>query len=683
MSLYGHINHLYENGDLKFSELKKIFVAATEGKLVGTEKTDGINIYLSFSIKDGEVRAARNLGQLKGGGLSVAEMYNFFFQKEKAARLSNKTYNPEIKNAIKDAMKNFEDAVLYLDLDRQTETFGDFINTANFYNCEILDDRTPNVINYDTKTLVIHQDGHKKVDLRTNQTFDLTDSRQNDLIEKINNLQSNKESDNFHVQVNSIRHLESLSNNEILNHSINVINKILKSNNLTDDNTINEYLVVRLSRYLNKLQIPDLNKKLIIKKMLGIKGIDTNDIIRGLNQDDKKEIRNIINSSREILKKLIEPIEMVIFRFSREILKGMNSVYNLNNSKNNERIKNRIMSAFETMSDSEAASFHTMRKQLSNINMKNFSLPTEGFVFKYNGKVYKLTGDFAPINRLLNFTDKTINVNKDNRIADIALFPGSFKPPHVGHLNAIKELSNLASKIIVIISDPKKDINKRFITENDEMLTEINPIISKRMIEDYAKAANLDSRLEVEISNNPVKKAKEIITSDPEQSKMFVVGSGPDDRQRSAISYLGRQHSNVKPYIIKTNNNIHSTGFRNDLAKKDCKKIVKYLPDEIEDKISFAKEVIDSIFNNNKLINVSDPQSISVVLNEMIVKRKNKYCLLSKATRRNLGCYSSRKKALKREKQVQYFKHMGETSGVGAVAGFTMPLNDKEVTDNE
>ena len=39
--------------------------------------------------------------------------------------------------------------------------------------------------------------------------------------------------------------------------------------------------------------------------------------------------------------------------------------------------------------------------------------------------------------------------------------------------------------------------------------------------------------------------------------------------------------------------------------------------------------------------------------------------------------------SLKREKQVQYFKHMGETSGVGAVAGFTMTLNDKEVTDNE
>ncbi len=683
MSLYGHIRHLYENGDLKFSEIKKIFIAASEGKLVGTEKTDGINIYLSYSVKDGEVRAARNLEQLKGGGLSVAEMYNFFSQKEKAARLSNKTYNPEIKNAIKDAMKNFEDAVLYLDLDKQTELFGDFINITNFYNCEILDNRTPNVIDYDTKTLVIHRDGHKSVDRRTNQVFDLSDSKQNELIEKIEKLQAARESDKFHVQVNSIRHLQSLSNNEILNHSINIINKILKSNNLTDDNTINEYLVVRLSRYLNKLDIPDLNKKLVIKKILGVKGISTNDIIRGLNQNDKLEIRNIINSSKDILKKLIEPIEMAIFKFSREILKGMQSIYTLDTSRNNERIKNRILNALETMNSSEAPSFHVMRNQLSNINLKNFNLPSEGFVFKYNGKVYKLTGDFAPINRLLNFTDKTINVNRDNKIADVALFPGSFKPPHIGHLNAVKELSNLASKIIVVISEPKKDINKRFITENDEKLTEITAQASKKIFEDYLKASNLDSRVQVEISNNPIKKSKQIITSDPEQSKMFVVASGPDDKQRSAISYLGRNYSNVKPYVLKTNKNVHATNFRNDLAKRDCKKIIKYLPDEIQDKNLFGNEILDMIFNNNELINSSDASSIRVVVSEMIVKRKNKYCLLSKATRRNLGCYSSRKKALKREKQVQYFKHMGETTGAGAVAGYTMPLNDKEVTDNE
>ena len=54
--------------------------------------------------------------------------------------------------------------------------------------------------------------------------------------------------------------------------------------------------------------------------------------------------------------------------------------------------------------------------------------------------------------------------------------------------------------------------------------------------------------------------------------------------------------------------------------------------------------------------------------------------MLSKATRRNLGCYTSRKGVNKREKQVQYFKHMKEMSaaGAGAVAFSNRPLEAQE-----
>jgi len=44
---------------------------------------------------------------------------------------------------------------------------------------------------------------------------------------------------------------------------------------------------------------------------------------------------------------------------------------------------------------------------------------------------------------------------------------------------------------------------------------------------------------------------------------------------------------------------------------------------------------------------------------EHIVKVGNKYRLVSKSTGRNLGTYDSKEGAMKRERQVQYFKHMG------------------------
>lgn len=48
---------------------------------------------------------------------------------------------------------------------------------------------------------------------------------------------------------------------------------------------------------------------------------------------------------------------------------------------------------------------------------------------------------------------------------------------------------------------------------------------------------------------------------------------------------------------------------------------------------------------------------IKEVLEETIKKNNNKYCLISKK-RKNLGCYRSKKSAKKREKQVNYFKHI-------------------------
>jgi len=47
-------------------------------------------------------------------------------------------------------------------------------------------------------------------------------------------------------------------------------------------------------------------------------------------------------------------------------------------------------------------------------------------------------------------------------------------------------------------------------------------------------------------------------------------------------------------------------------------------------------------------------------LDEVIRKKDGKYCLFSKKTKRNLGCYPTKAGAMKREKQVQYFKHLKE-----------------------
>jgi len=47
---------------------------------------------------------------------------------------------------------------------------------------------------------------------------------------------------------------------------------------------------------------------------------------------------------------------------------------------------------------------------------------------------------------------------------------------------------------------------------------------------------------------------------------------------------------------------------------------------------------------------------------EIIKKKGNKWCLYSKTTGKNLGCYSSKAKAENRERQVNYFKSREDIS---------------------
>jgi len=99
---------------------------------------------------------------------------------------------------------------------------------------------------------------------------------------------------------------------------------------------------------------------------------------------------------------------------------------------------------------------------------------------------------------------------------------------------------------------------------------------------------------------------------------------------------------------------------------------------------SSAKKEYEKVYNiiKERLQSASGIKKVQEIvissLNETIKKRGNKYCLLSKKTKRNLGCYNSRTGAEKRERQVQYFKHMKEESTAAGIQGFSGPLKDKE-----
>lgn len=79
--------------------------------------------------------------------------------------------------------------------------------------------------------------------------------------------------------------------------------------------------------------------------------------------------------------------------------------------------------------------------------------------------------------------------------ADIALVPGSYKPPHKGHYQMVSIYSGMAEDVVVLISAPsEKSIRK---TKTGQIIT---PEMSKKIFELYT--SNLPN-VTVEISNMP------------------------------------------------------------------------------------------------------------------------------------------------------------------------------------
>ena len=168
--LAGHMSHLYDNPELTFKEISDIFKEASAGSLIGTEKTDGQNIFLSYSVKDGKAKAARNLGNIKSGGMSAAELA------QKFAGRGN------LEKSFNDSFAAFEKAVRLFDYEKQIDIFGPDANV--WYNAEVQDPRTSNVINYDAKALTIHRVGHKEFDKQSGRPLDKDVSANAEELEK-------------------------------------------------------------------------------------------------------------------------------------------------------------------------------------------------------------------------------------------------------------------------------------------------------------------------------------------------------------------------------------------------------------------------------------------------------------------------------------------------------------------
>jgi len=432
--LAGHMSHLYDNPRLTFSKIKEIFIEAAAGRLEGTEKTDGQNLYLSFSVPkqkldfteapDSPARGARNKGNIKSGGLTVGQIVAKF----------NDHPNPKLKKSFSQALRAFENVIKSFPREKQVEIFGD--DTDIYYNAEIINPETPNVINYDKKLVSLHRGGggffdketgsEKEFETRDPETGELlvgpkdVSGNANILADELEDLTQDMENNKgFEVIMDAIFKLKALSDQEDLHKAINGIDSEISSEGISEDQMVIEYVIARIGTLLKQsgIKLEQETEDLVIKRLIlsnpvykSAYGYDKMPkelapakILKDLHPRDKNKIISILKDHKGILKQAIQPIEHIVHDFSVSMLEGLESLFILDNKKGVEKIKEKVRAAKKEIEESGVSeNIKILLKQMEKLKgIENISTAAEGFVFDYDGYTYKFTGNFAPINQIL------------------------------------------------------------------------------------------------------------------------------------------------------------------------------------------------------------------------------------------------------------------------------------------
>jgi len=397
--LGGHMSHLYEDQDMTFGELKAIFHQASKGKLESaSEKLDGQNTFFTFEPTQG-LRFARNVAHIKTGGMGADDIQTKWADK------------PTVATAFGKAYKVLSAAIAALSTaDRQA-----IFNNGNiWYSAEIIGTLNPNVINYDQDAVVFHESGNVYDENGEPLNID-TSANFAKLVASVNRMQAAIKDSGWKVLGPVMVPLQKLSNNEPLEVAVASLDQIMNQYGMSNDNTLGEmfeeYVVADklkdivadddTKQYIAEL-VSDFDNNITSKKPILTDLVD-----QGLVQkEDLKTIINLIKDGPKLYTDFVDPVRAIVTQFAIQVLRAVQSYLVINPNKEIQRLRDEVEKAIANIKQTGTEhSNQVLERELGRLrNLDNVTSSMEGIAFKYNGKLYKLTGAFAPVNQILGIS---------------------------------------------------------------------------------------------------------------------------------------------------------------------------------------------------------------------------------------------------------------------------------------
>jgi nicotinamide mononucleotide adenylyltransferase len=591
----GHMAHPYENLSLTFGKLKEMFKVVFDGfpDIEVTEKLDGQNIIVTYDHESDRALAIRRMAEhSEMGGIDKEAVLKFFTtdkiekahqvlikkgkSEEEAKKLAQGASIEHVANAFHDAMANFEKVARNM----PREFFVDEEGCKIFYNGEVVDPRSRNIVDYDTQDLVIHRTLHSKLCPEESrlQSMDSEEAQvYSKFLEKY--LQMSQSEDEISgVKVNALRNFDNLVvDEELLSRAYSEVDNLMAASGLNEDSRIQDYLKKVLDETIEN-KIPNVNRKIadliseavfyfVRNKTIPRLRNEINPILELVGNENTREVIKEFLRNRaalaELIREAVMPIEYIVHNFGAGYLKAVKSLYILNHDQVTGDLKKKVGHHVTRVHSGNAkADLAVLQRNIAKMLSHNKELDpedvltdtaivqiydkietaVEGLVFTFDGQEYKITGQFAPINQIMGLGRFSRGDGKRDDINElpspgtyeglvresieagqnIAVFSGGFKPPHVGHYLASKYLAKRAEadKLYILVGSTVRTSKNKSVTIGPE---EAAMLWNKYY--DDAPEVNYDVEI-VKISGSPIRWAYEMVESGNFDTDQIFVGIG-------------------------------------------------------------------------------------------------------------------------------------------------------------
>ena len=610
----GHMAHLSEDTSLTFNEIVTVLAKVASADIKNaTEKVDGQNLFLSVD-GSGEIRTARNNGDIKKGGMSTDEYIS-------------KWKGHPAENAFTNGFKAVSAALRKLSPDDLNAIFAD---GRRYVNMEIMYPKNPNIILYSAPNIVLHGLQDFGEEDETPEMRQATKQKFSKLASLIDGASETVGEEEWSVNGPKLVALKKLADGSALEEVTQQIERFAAPVGM--DATVGDYVKLVVDKYANQIGLPaEITEKLLMLMLepdeAKERGITVVNLKKGLPKEQQSVISKLgaKTNSRKYIASVLKPLENAISDFAIEVLRGVKSYFVDDNDQEVARMRAELEQSIAYLKDlqssGDAKAGELIDKQLSKLGkIENLASSMEGIVFEYppgSDRIYKLTGAFAMANQLIGrarrsgmteneedfigYEFKPVKEEEnelDDPVVDsdfpktIAVVPGAFKPPHKGHLDMVRKYSDLADEVIVLISRPVRSARKlpngRVITaEDSEAIWKVlTAPLSNVDVRISTHASPINAAYEYVGNEGPINIGDTVILGASTKGDDWKRWTGAEKYIKEGVKLIPPEKSAVSPTERPNGEPFSATDFRNALGNpENSAEIAEFVGEENVDNV--------------------------------------------------------------------------------------------------